>query len=180
MFATVILCLACLASAGRPPHDLSIQWVYVSNHATWTAAPKDPELPKYVTASVTLAVFCPSGDFGEGWFTLGRYPGKDVFFILPGEGFLIQRGKWRRNSDGSLAVESRVVYVDKVLLRLQKRQPTQEAVRERWLLHGSRPGRLAAALASPRQEYVPLQGLSNLKTLADLMQSSPGQDSSAP
>ncbi len=170
MLGPLIVCLVSMV-IGEPRQELNIRWVYVEDHLTWTPPPKDPELPKYETASARLAVFYPSGEFGEGWFTVGRYPSKSSIFIIPGEGFAILKGKWTRNSDGSIAVESRVVYQDKVLHVGEDATPRQVA--EHWLLQGNCPGRLGAVLQSPRGKYVPLQGLANLKTFANLMKSMP-------
>jgi hypothetical protein len=170
----LVFLTACLLffTPSASPREPDIRWVYVSSGLVWEAPPKDPELPKYEYTYASLAVFYPSGEFREGSFALGRYGERGVMFIIMGEGFAIVRGKWTRNSDGSITVESRVVYEDKVLIIPEGPIPGP-LTKERWELHGSRPGRLAAVLRSPHQEYVPLRSLSDLKRLGELLEISP-------
>ena len=95
--------------------ELTMHSIYISEKLEWSLPPKDPELPKYANAFAALVIFRPSGEFAEADFTIGRYKKDGRIFIIPAEGFAILKGKWSRNSDGSLSVKYQLVYEEKVI-----------------------------------------------------------------
>jgi hypothetical protein len=129
---------------------------------------KPAKLTLFLAGADNILVFFPSGKFSGGVFWVARYPGRRGVFILAGEGFRIDRGKWSRRSQRSITVESQIVYEDKVA-RLPP-GPTPGPVRlARFCLVGSFPGRLAAVLKSDGLEYVPLREPIDLAHLARLL-----------
>lgn len=145
---------------------LMVQSLYISDPIKWDAPPKDPELPKYASAFASLVIFRPSGEFAEADFTIGRYKKNGSIFIIPGEGFAVSKGKWTRNSDGSLSIKYQLVYKEKVI---SKEAVPGPVVEERWIPRGKAPGRLGASIESPSERYVPVLAFSNLKTLDDIL-----------
>ena len=146
--------------------ELTMQSIYISEKLEWSLPPKDPELPKYANAFAALVIFRPSGDFAEADFTIGRYKKDGPIFIIPGEGFAILKGKWSRNSDGSLSVKYQLVYEEKVISKESVPGPVLE---ERWIPQGKTRGRLGTSIESPSGRYVPVRAFSNLKTLDDIL-----------
>jgi hypothetical protein len=170
-----LICIILALTPAATAQTIDIQYVYVTTHLVWTPPPKDPELPKYETSFGEFAVFYPSGRFGGGSFFIGRYRKHGAIFIIPGEGFVVWRGSWKRNSDGSVNVTSRVVYTDK-FLSISKQPLPGPMKTERWVLRGTSEGRLATILKSPSEEYEPVRNMSNLGTLDKLISLSPSPD----
>jgi hypothetical protein len=171
MCALLVLCFFSFAHA-QVGQKVDLKWVYMSKDVVWTPPPKDPELPQYETSHADFAVFYPSGAFAGGLFAVGRYGKKGPIFIVPAEGFAVWRGSWARNSDGSIAVKSQIVYEDKVLHIPKEPLPTPMK-EEHWLLQGTSQGRLAAVLKSPSEEYEPVLAMSELDSLNRLINFSP-------
>lgn len=156
MLNTLLACVTCFAqSTSRPKLDLN--WVFITNRLTWTAPPKDPELPKYETASANIVVFYPSGEFVDSDFWVGR--DKRGMFILPGEGFAVRRGHWSRIGN-QIFVKSQLSYSEKMgVLSPPKGSPSFE---ETWIAKGRIKGRMCARLIAPSTMYLPLDALQNL------------------
>jgi len=169
MGSVLMALLMLFGSASSSPERIRIEWVYISKDLSWAPPPRDPELPRYANAFAAILVFYPSGEYRAGLFTVGQYPGQEAIFIIPGEGFSIDRGRWVRDSKGSIKIEARIVYEDKVL-RVPPGPTPGPVVVARLYLRGKRPGRLAAVLKSDNGEYVPLRRLASLATLANLLQ----------
>jgi hypothetical protein len=151
--------------APPPLQSIDIRWVYITDHPVWQPPPKDPELPKYKTATPTFVVFYPSGELKTATFVVGRHGKNEPIFIIPGEGFAVRRGRWTRNPDGTIMLRYQLVY-EEGLASTSVPGPIQE---ERWTPRGKLADRIAAKFESPRGAYSPLQSLSNLKTLNEIL-----------
>jgi hypothetical protein len=165
---TALICLVLALVPASAAQRISIRSVYVSSHLVWTPPPRDPELPKYETSRGEVAVFYPSGEFGGGSFLLGRYRKSGAMFIVPAEGFVVWRGSWNRNSDGSITVTRQVVNSGMVL-NLSKQRLPGPMKEERWVPRGVSKGRLAAILKSPSGDFEPVQSMSDLDTIDRLI-----------
>jgi hypothetical protein len=172
-FVIVILLVCGTTSAlGSSRPKLDVRWVFINGPLTWTPAPKDPELPKYATASANIVVFYPSGDFVNTTFWVGH--DKHGMFILPGEGFALRRGHWSREGNRIL-VTSQLSYSEKLgVLRPPKKS---SAIEETWLAQGKAKGSVSCRLIAPSRTYVPLRGLRNLDEFEDIITTPPRGDS---
>ena len=166
VLSTLFVCVA--GRAENPPQPrIDLNWVFITDQLTWTAPPKDPELPQYETALAKIVVFYPSGDYVDGVFWVDRY-NKEPIFILPGNGFAIRRGHWSRNGN-QIKVKSRSSYSEKVILTPT---PESSSSEEMWVSEGIAEGRICARLKAPSGMYIPLAGLKNLSEFESIINAS--------
>lgn len=150
-----LLLLLFLASLCAAQSNIQPEWVVVSSPMHWESPP--PELhTKIKSASATIRVFFPSGEYGEVSCYLIRQ-GDGSISISRGDGEVVAIGSWQQQ-DNDVVIRSRVVY--RTVVIIGKPIPEAESIeslkaaKERYWTVWNDKGRYAALPQFKDWEYV--------------------------
>jgi hypothetical protein len=165
LLMVVLLLIHATGVAQKPVQPkLDLKWIFITRPLVWKAPSRDPELPKYESASAEIMVFYPTGEYATASFWIGRYK-RDEIFIIPGEGFAVRKGHWRHDGN-RVTVTSQLANSQGVAILPSTRNST---IQETFTASGISHGRLCARLIGRPRGYVPLRGLENFSTFESIL-----------
>lgn len=167
MWITIILTFALVAlapqQAAEPPSRIDRHWLYVRDALKWEAPPKGTTEGVRHCDNAFLAVLFPSGEYVGVFPVLYRDDKTKHISISRGDGAVIRRGHWKKDTDGLIRITSSVVYSP--VPRVGRNYPYDEKDEE-WRLSGHAEGRLALKLITPKVVLVPLENFTDLDFLS--------------
>jgi len=143
-------------------------WVYVNSDLVWESPPKGLKKGYTVADNATLIVLYPGGEYAQVLATLFRDRKNGRLSICQTCGFVVYKGTWMSNADGSAVIKSRWVYGG---FSREGQQPPGPETEENWKLRGQSKGRVALAIETSKSKYIPLQNVTNLSFLTTAIKS---------
>lgn len=168
MWMAIILACALAAfpsqQVAQPANRIALNWVYIRDDLKWKAPPKGTIGGVKYCDNAFLAVLFPSGELVAVFPVLYRDDKTKDISISRGDGMLIRMGHWTKDINGTIRVESSVVYTP--LPQVGKTYPYDKR-EEEWKPSGRAEGRIAARLKTPRATLVPLEHFTDLEFLSN-------------
>ena len=147
--------------------EIDLRWVYINEDLKWESPPKKivRELRHDYKYSVNerLMVFYPGGQFASVGCTIYRDNKTRNMQLVPNHGFSVYKGTWKRESDGTIIITSRLASSHGLAVRIGAKQ-AQERV-ERLRIRKVADDRLASELELNGQVYIPSPSIEGLNSL---------------
>ena len=159
----VFLMLLVAVQSGSSTQKIDLHWVYVNSDLVWESPPKELKKGYTVAENARLIVLYPGGEYAQVSGTLFRDRKNGRLSICQACGFVVYKGTWKSNADGSAVIKSRWIYGG---FSRERQQPPGPETEENWKLHGRSKGRVALAIETSKSKYIPLSNLTNLSFLS--------------
>ncbi len=152
-----------VAQPGPATQKIELPWVYVNSHLVWESPPRELKKGYMVADNARLIVLYPGGEYAQVSGTLFRDRRNGRLSICQGCGFVVYRGTWKLNGEGTATIKSRWVYGG---FSREGQKPPGPEIEEHWKLHGRSKVRVATAIETSKSKYIPLSNLTNLSFLS--------------
>jgi hypothetical protein len=159
LFLTILVA----AQPSSMAEKINLRWVYVNSDLAWESPPKELKKGYTVADNAKLVILYPQGDYAEISATLFRDRKNGRLSICEACGFVVYRGTWKLNGDGTVTIKSRWVYGG---FSRDEQQPPGAETEEHWKLHGRSKVRAAMLIETTKGKYIPLSNLTNLSFLS--------------
>jgi len=158
----VYLILLVAVQSGPSAQKIDLHWVFVNSDLVWESPPKELKKGYTVAENARLIVLYPGGEYSKVSGTLFRDAKNGRLSICQACGFVVHKGTWKPNADGSAVIKSRWIYGG---LSREEQKPPGPEIEEVWTLRGKSKGRVALTIETSKNKYIPLSNLTNLSFL---------------